>query len=453
MKFQSGIPMNFHHGLILFTAALLTVAGANSAESIGFFSPQGVTTEMVAKTNLALINVYNPAQMKKSLEMVDGHPFVVNLDFGPTLATIQPARQLKREYVTLDGKKHWKQLTALSDNKIRVLPSNKKIRTLLKPYLPIMQTYSKNIGTVFLVDEPYLNGVSKGELERAGKEVRKLFNAHRLSNVKLGVIFASAMFNRDFAIRMNRAAGDYALAIDNHYQHGGRALSAAAKEEWHSWKVNIKTRRLTTYDTAGNMYTGGGLPKQFDVVGFDFYLSTMLLDGVHDKTLDWLSTRYPEECGNFKGTSMRELRKRLSFFQDGPVLQGNAPRESDRTLLDFMFTCRMTAAVDLLNKEIAKTRRQGRQVQALLISESSNNGVLEFDSAGNIENNQPEKLNESRVYDEVMRALRLYRNAPSNFPAGLLFFTYQDEYDKSIKLNIGGAKNMPGVMREISIHR
>ncbi|SMP72049.1 hypothetical protein SAMN06295970_117119 [Noviherbaspirillum suwonense] len=444
------IAMKFSSYIFFIAAAICSAGAANSAEIIGFFSPYGVPAEVVKKTDFAMINVQSVEQLSKSLSSAKGHNFAVHLDFELLLSDIKPASRLNRTFVTPDGKTHQKRLTAMADNKIRVLPANKEIRLRLAPYIPAMKLHEENIGAIFLVDEPYLNGISKKELERAGAEIKRFLASHGISNSKLGVIFASGMFNREFATKIDRSAGAYAFTIDNHHRNGGKNLAPAEKKEWNSWKAAIKTGRLTTYDSAGNMFIGGGIPKGYDVVAFDFYLSTILLDGVHEKTLDWLSMRYPEKCGVFKGSNMRELRQRLSFFRDGSVLQGTENRESDKAMLDSIFECRMSATSDLLHKEIAKARKLGTNVQALMISESSNNGVLEFDAKGNIEKDQPAKLNESRVYDEVKRGVGFYRNNMARFPAGLMFFTYQDEFDTGIKLHVGGAKNMPSVIHEIT---
>ena len=439
----------FTRYIVFIFLTLCLKAHATDKDYIGFFSPQGINPDLVANTNFAMINIQTISQMKESLKLANNKNFIVNLDFGPLLAATASTKNLSVVYTTTNGKEHRKQLMPLAENKVRVLPSNLLIEKQLTPYLDEMRNYASVIGTVFLVDEPYLNGVSKFELERAGKEVKRLLNMHGLSKVKLGVIFASGMFDPIFAKIINRAVGDYAYSIDQYYKTGGDSQVPKVVEEWTSWKKSITASRLSTYDSAGNMYIEGGIPRGFEVVGFDFYLSTILQDGIHDKTLAWFAIQYPKQCGAFEGTSMRELRKQLSFFHNGPVLQGDKYRIADRKLLDLIYSCRMTATVDMLQKQIKLLGRQGKTVHQLLISESSNNGVLEFDSLGNIEAGQPEKLNEARVYDEVNRGLSYYRSRRQDFKEGLMFFTYQDEYDKSIMLNVGGAKNMPSVLNKI----
>lgn len=433
-------------------AALLLVSPAHSGANIGFFSPQGVLPAFVAKTDFAMINAMNVEQVRQSMALAKQNaPFTVNIDFGPVLCNIKPRQALATSYVSKDGRQHHKALPALADNKIRVFPSNAQIETRLRPFLEVMQAHAPQVGTVFLADEPYLNGISKQELERAGAKVRSLLQAFHLPKVKIGVIFASAMFNQEFAQHINRAAGEYALGIDNYYSAPPKFANPAEHNAYQQWRKTIQSARLTTYDSAGNMFVRGGLPKGFDVVGFDFYLSTILLDALHEDTLAWLAQRFPQQCGKFKDKTMRQVRKQLSFFQDGPVVQGDAARVADRSLLDDIFQCRMTATLALLKAEIKHSDTPDRQI--LLIAESSNNGLFEFDAAGNIEPGQPVKLVESRVLDEVKRAMKLYQTAKSDFAAGLMFFTFQNEYDNTIKMPVGGASGMGSVMEAIySLH-
>jgi len=84
-----------------------------------------------------------------------------------------------------------------------------------------------------------------------------------------------------------------------------------------------------------------------------------------------------------------------------------------------------------------------------MISESSSNGVLEFDALANAKTAQPAPMVEARLLDEVTRAERLYEAQRLDFKAGLMFFTYEDEYDNSIDLKIGGAVSMPRVLSSI----
>lgn len=222
----------------------------------------------------------------------------------------------------------------------------------------------------------------------------------------------------------------------------GNAKIDLKSADFKNWVAVMEKSRLVTYDRAGNMYLYGGIPKGYDVVAFDFYMSTMLLDDLHAHTLSWLAERYPDAgCRQFANTDMASLRKKLSFFREGVIVDDKNLIDNDRQMLDIMFQCRMEAVTSMLKKSLGK-----RRVDMLMISESSNNGAFDFDSKGNIEQNQPIQLVESRVLDEVGRALNFYTRHRSDFKAGLMFFTYDNEYDKTIKLYIGGASKMPSVL-------
>jgi hypothetical protein len=354
-------------------------------------------------------------------------------------------------YQDLDGNKLTKSFTPLSPAKLRQFPSDNQIRILLPPYFDVLKDYAPNVGTVFLADEPYLNGITKSEMERAGRVARQELDARGLKSVKLGVIFASGMFDSNFASLMNKQAGEYAKGIDQYYRDGQAVLNGTKTDPtfdapaFLKWVAAITASRLTTYDNAGNLYTGGGIPDGFDVVGYDFYLSTILQDSLHEHTLSWFAANLPSAgCGQFAGQTMRQIRSKLSFFHDGPVLQGTQYQDNDRILLDAIFQCRMQAATTMLVKQLGS-----RCVDVLMISESSNNGVLEFDAAGNPEGGQPKLLVEARALEEVKRAQAFYASNLSVFTAGLMFFTYDNEYDAPIGLNIGGASGMPSVLTSI----
>ena len=85
----------------------------------------------------------------------------------------------------------------------------------------------------------------------------------------------------------------------------------------------------------------------------------------------------------------------------------------------------------------------------MMISESSSNGVFEYYANGSPKNNQPKLLIESRVYDEVERALDFYSKNRKNIPCGLMFFLYNDAVDFSINLQIFGASSLPSVIDKI----
>ena len=407
---------------------------------VGFFSAKGMSSTLVNRMQFGFINAINPAQVEGSLRHARKTSFKISIDMGLVLTSpINPAK-LGMRYTAGDGSSRTKTLAPQRVTNLRAIPPDAVLKKRMVLFMDAMAKYPANLGTLFLADEPYLNGISKSEMERVGRIAREELDARQLQHVKLGVIFASGMFDSEFARMVDSRSGDYVSAIDNYHAAGNPANPG----EFESWKKIIKANRLATYDRAGNLYTGGGFPAGFEVFAFDFYLSTLLLDNLHEQTLQWLAGRYPEYgCARFADQPMSKIRSKLSFFHDGPVLQGAQHRTSDRTLLDAMYECRMGALTAMLKKS------GPAQAGFLMISESSNNGVLEFDATGKVETDQPELLVGSRVLDEVRRAQVFYTRNAAVYSQGLLFFTYQNEYDASIKLHIGGAAAMPTVLQDI----
>ena len=301
-----------------------------------------------------------------------------------------------------------------------------------------------NVTNLIVMDEPYISGITKENLEQTIETLREYLNQHDLGNIRLQVNFAGAMFNSAFAHHVARFFDHYVEKIDNHYQHNKELLSAKTPEaeKFRRWVEIIEKYRLVTYDQAGNIYTGGGIPAGLDVVSFDCYLSTMLFDHMYNDALDWFWNHTSLECCQpFAGKNQDDLRNQLSFFQNGPV--SNRLGE-DKKLLDGVFACRMEAILQLLLEKLAA---EGRHLDLMLIGESSANGLLEFDSRGNIESGgQPVKLIEQRMLNEVRRTITFYQKHRKVFHEGIAFFIFQDNYDHSIKLMIHGAKGSPAVL-------
>jgi len=402
---------------------------------IGFFTPEGIRAELVHLTQFGMLNAANPEQVAASLALANGTAFKVNIDLGPVIAQPMALASIKTAYHDRAGNLFRKEFAPLAQTKLRQFPADEQLRAMLAPYFDVLKQHAANVSTIFLADEPYLNGIPKAELERAAALARKELDARGLQSVKLGVIFASGMFDSRFAAMIDGEAGEFARGIDKYYRSGD------ATPEWVSI---IQSARLTTYDGAGNMYTGGGIPEGFDVIGFDFYLSTILLDGLHQNTLSWFAANHPNAgCSQFAGKTMSQIRGKLSFFDNNSMKPGT--QAADRTLLDAVYQCRMQATTSMLEKSLA-----GHKVELLMISESSNNGVLEFTKDGTPKQGQPSALVEARVFDEVRRAESFFATHGQSYRAGLMFFTYQNTYDKTINLNIGGASGMPSVMDSIA---
>jgi hypothetical protein len=416
---------------------------------VGFFTPRGILPELVDKTQFGMINIGSVEQVERSFAIAQGHPFLINVDLGPLVTSPAEPDSLSKFYRDSNGKLKTKIFQPSADNKLLRLPSDESLAKLLQPYLDILAKYPRNVGTVFVADEPYLNGISKKEMERAGRIVRNELDKRGLKHVKLGVTFASGMFDSSFAEMIDLESGSYVSDIDRYYLENQVHLTTSSDNakaaEFERWVSTVEKSRLVTYDRAGNMYISGGIPEGYDVVAFDFYMSTILLERLHAHTLAWLAEHYPEAgCARFAGTDMASLRQTLSFFRQGAVVEDSQLTGNDRQMLDAIFQCRMEAVTAMLKKTLGS-----RKADLLLISESSNNGAFEFDPQGNIEQDQPMLLVESRVLDEVKRAEDFYNRHRSDFTAGLMFFTYENEYDHTIKLNIGGASKMPHVLDHI----
>jgi len=419
------------------------------ANQVGFVNPSGVATELVSKTSFVMIDAESISQISSSLAAAGGSRYKVNINFTPVLTQPKSPSQLGTTYHDLTGNELVKVFSPLATQKLSMFPSDDQIRRIAGPYLDVLETYASNVGAIFLADDPYLSGISKAEMERAGHVIRQELNIRNMRVVKLGVIFSSGTFDADFADQIDEESGEYVEGIDNYYKQGEASLSNPGFDvaSFSEWVSTIQTARLTTYDAAGNMYTGGGIPSGFDVVGLDFYLSTILLDRVHEGTLSWLASRFSNAgCSQFAGETMTQVKASLSFFQNGPLLQGVQYQNSDRAILNVVFQCRMQAMLEMLQRDLGAA---ATTTQILMISESSSNGVHEFYSDGIPKPDQPTALVESRALDEVNRAESFYTNHRQSYPAGLLFFTYQNATDYSISLNIEGAVGLPSVLSSI----
>lgn len=410
---------------------------------VGYFAPDGLPNAVIQQTRMGLFNAHDPRQVEENLSRLVGTEFKALVDLGPIIAQSRPAQDLAMRYVVTTGQTHTKSFAPQQSINLRVFPADEPLRAVLGPIFDVLTKYKANVGAVFVADEPYVHGLSKSELERAGRLVRAMLDQRGMQVVEIGVIFASAMFNAEFAQLMDRHSAAYVQDIDRYYAARGSGTSA---QEFEAWVKAIEQHRLVTYDRAGNMYVGGGLPEGYDIYGFDFYLSTILLDRTHEDTLSWLAKRYPSaDCARFKDQPMSRVRSQLSFFRDGPPLQDQRYAQADRAILDAMFGCRMNAMTEMLREAASK-----RKAKLLLVAESSNNGVLEFSSAAAVEPVQPRALIDARMLDEVKRAQAFYEERRCVYNGGMLFFTYQDSYDESIKLHVGGAQDAPTVLRTIA---
>lgn len=423
-----------------------------SSNYIGFFNPNATPPELVHKMGFGMIDAISTAQVKNSLLTAKGSNYKVRIDFSGVMLKRKLPTDVGTTYLGSNGKINKKDFNPNKNVKLFHIKSNQDIIKIMNPYISIISAYRKNVGVIFLADEPYLNGISKSEMERGIRVVRFLLNEHGLKTMKIGVNFSSGMFDSNFAKFVDEQSAIYVEKIDRNYEHGQAVLALKTvdhifnKNSYLEWVNTIRANRLVTYDAAGNMYTGGGIPAGANVVGFDFYLSTILEDQVHDHTLQWFASHYPNsDCARFSTMTMTRVRTSLSFFRDGPALIGKPTQDSDRNLLDALYRCRIGSTLGMLRR-VAK---QNKGVLFQMFSEASSNGVLEFDSKNIPKKSQPFKLVESRVLDEVIRAEKFYSSHSSELQCGLTFFVYNDAFDSNLNLRISGASNLPSVMRSI----
>ncbi|CAN5254946.1 hypothetical protein BH11PSE5_BH11PSE5_06510 [soil metagenome] len=418
---------------------------------IGFFNPLGTPAELPSRMTFGMINAYSVEQVEESLTAARGTTYKVKIDFSDLILLRRNPASVSTKYSDSSGSNYSKHFAPLPTQKLASFPEDTVLSEKIRPFILMMKSHEANLGAIFLADEPYLNGISKSEMERAGSVVRRELDNAGLSRVKLGVIFASGMFDQDFARHLDRAAGDYARRTDAYYERG-MAIKAGTITDvnfdlngFDQWVSNVSRSRLTTYDAAGNMYTGGGIPLGYEIVAFDYYLSTILLDDLHVNSLSFLASKFPNgPCGQYVTTGMGSIRGSLSYFQDGSIKEGEAPQNSDRSILNGVYQCRMTATFELLKKVVSTTA-----ARIMVISESSANGVFEYYANGTPKSAQPKLLIEARVYDEVERALNFYTDHRQDIPCGLMFFIFNDAYDYSINLQIYGASSFPSVMNKL----
>lgn len=396
--------------------------------------------EFAGKVQFAVINAENIDNLRTSFELARKSKTDLLIDLGPLIAKKASAGDLSVTYAAPDGSTRLKKYQPVLPIKIRKILGDESLRTALAPYAKLMAEYQDQLKAVFLVDEPYLNGVSKSELERASRVIRGVLVNSGVRSPRIGVNFAAAEFDAGFGAEVAEAANRYVVDVEAYRD------SLIGKPEFRSWDEAFSKARLTTYDNAGSLYAEGGIPDGVDFISFDFYVSTLLVDALHDRSLAWFARHTNEPaCSSFKDSTMSSIRGRLSFFRDGPVVQDPTAQISDRALLDSIFNCRMRATVGLLHQAID---RSSSKPEILLIGESSGNGFVEFDKSGRVETAQPEKLIELRSFQETQRYIDFYNAHRQDF-AGLAFFTFGDEHDASIALTIRGAAAMPSVTAAI----
>ena len=447
--------------MLFFT--IYTPIEENCNKKIGFFSPNYLDS-FVSQVNFSMINLYpvhdkkkgslriNLDSVKKIFDYVGNYNHRVHLNLGSVITDLKEPEAMNTYYENDQGTKLTKVFNIASSHKIRKIVSHEEIELRLSGLPEMLKIYYGKVGTIFIADEPFLNGISNNEINRAVRTIRKFFKKNGVDGLKFGTIFAAGLFDSDFATHINRQMMKYVENIDKYYKEHKSLLSQTGikAQGFKKWIDIMNNSRLTTYDSANNFYTEGGIPTELDVVSFDSYLSTMLFDRIHEHTLHYFSVSLGcESCRQFENITLSELRKKLSFIQDGPMNLKKDNYENDKALLDAIFECRMAGNRILLERALQALPKQPR---LMLIGESSANGVLEFDSEGRIEPEQPWPLVEKCILDEVKRSYQYYIESCGWFNEGLMYFLYPDSLDVSINQFIRGAEGAKSVTSFIYSH-
>jgi len=424
---------------------------------VGFYSPSGTDARYVSHVNFSMINAepkintetgritINLERLEESLAKVQGINHKIHIDLDLVITDRVPPENLNTTY-KINNESFTKIFPPLKNNKIRHFPDFDEIIRRLDGLPQILAKHQGQIGAIFLADEPYLNGISREELNKTMRKLRLWLTTQGYSSPKIGFLEASVLFNEKYAKIIDSQMGKYVHTIDTYHNNLKQAGSENEKtqQEFIQWKNAVGTIRLATYDRAGNIYTEGGIPEEADVVTFDFYLSTTLMDATLDNVLmEFAKDGLSEHCEDFADSPISEWRKKLSFFSNGRRLPVPFKHYLDKRILDSLFLCRMESATALLKAQLKRDSKE--QASIMLIGEASANGAMEFSETGDIKPQQPYELVESRILDEVKRSISFFENHPGEFKEGLMFFLYPDSYDASINLKVLGIEGSQSV--------
>lgn len=414
---------------------------------VGFFAPGRVNEGFASKVDIQLYNLSTVEHLEESLQLASeqGLKLFLALELPP-----MHMENISLNY-NFEGGIYKKNLPPARLIKLRRTVSRDVFAHYLAPFYEAIKKHPEAVEAIFLGDEPYLNGISFEDLDQMALDIRYLLDSVGLNKVKIGAVFASAMFNASFAQHIDATSSAYTRSIDEYFSRlEAKESRGEASAEELRWLSVIGDIRLTTYDKANNMYLGGGIPTSLDIVGFDFYLSTLLQDEVHNESLQWFAKqKLHPACDGFENTKITELRQALSFWDAEEKMTNDLALQAkqaakDKAILDQWYTCRTESTLALLERELYKSGRPEREI--LLVSESSSNGLMAFDKNGNRLADQQNDLIKARVVDEVTRAINVVKKYPINH---LLFFTYESQFDWLIKLTIDGAEGIPEALHLI----
>lgn len=420
------------------------------AFEVGFYNPEGVDASFESNIDFAMIEVISEEQVLRAMSQAQEMALSLTLNLGPAFTRSIKTEDLNDQYINAAGQRVTKLFAPKYHHKIKRFVTHREIKIVLDRLALAMKRFPDVIDTIFLVDEPYLKGISRQEIDRVSLFVKDYLSQQGIKNIKTGVVFASLTYDSKYAGELDRQAIEYVrkadakrVEIENLNLFGRIARWIAGKDQWIE---NFGDNRLVTYDQAGNIYKGGGIPESLDVVGFDFYVATLLLDDLYVNALAWMEDNYDvSHCKPFASKKMNTVRQHLSFI--GSNQNVYEVMETDRQLLDAIFDCRTGTVAEALRKNLNNS-----DVEVIMIGESSSNGFLNFNSDRTPRDRQDWAAVEERVKIEVDR--HLTRSVVQTIPnlKRVAFFTFGNPTDHSIGQTIRGASEMPKVLELISNH-
>ncbi|MCF6298324.1 MAG: hypothetical protein L3J01_00425 [Thiomicrorhabdus sp.] len=428
-------------------------------KTVGFFTPSQLEDSQHL-SHYSILNTHpkeNYSQFEtttlfKALNQVKNTPHNIVINLSDILFIHKTAQELNHT-IEHNSSTVTKKFPPPLHPKVHKALEPQALQNTIKTLFQYLTPYRSTIQALMVSDEPYLNGISKQDLENVIHALKQHQTQYGLAQIPLWINFAGALFNPQFAKVVDQNLGQYVYNIDRYYQSQTQrepSMNEQEKQNFNNWKTIIQKHRLVSYEQAGNIYTQGGLPKGIDLVSFDFYLSTLLFDDMYQNALEWFanSAKTPS-CAPFKNTPLSEIKNQLSFLQNGPV---SAKPQQDKLHLNQLFQCRMDATTQLLLQQIAKDYPANNAPSIIMIAESSSNAFFERDKDNQIEPNQPEALVEQRVYNEVERYINYHQRTPHIFNSGIAYFLYPNAYDYSIQLKIKGVQDLPSVKYLIQQH-
>lgn len=431
---------------LILSLTWLAQSNAHAIE-IGFYNPTGVHPDFASKVDFAMVEVITEKQVMEALVYAEQAGMHLTLNIGTVITESLPVDEVNRQYL-LDGEVRTKRFPPNPKHKIKRFVDDGRLDEIIDRLALALTAHPGVIDTIFLIDEPYLKGVKPDTIDRIARHVKKGLKARDVEPPKLGVVFASMMYHPDFAQMLSEEAARYAGDADARYdsEQTGWIGAIADVLDWESrWVKGFRAHRLVTYDQAGNLYTEGGLPGEVDVIGFNFYTSTLLLDDMYRNVPQWLADRFTTKaCAPFNQVNVAQIRDSLSFFD--PISANLEMLETDEDVLDHLFSCRLQSVGQALKEQM---RQMDQPYEVVMIGESSSNGVMDFDANRGLKTSQDPIIIEQRVLSEVERYLDPKVSTWIPQLKRIAFFTYTHTRDHSIQQTIYGAEDFQAVTARI----